>query len=295
LVLRAERALKAATKLQPSATVDAAIKQLDARAAALRKQQASLRATLQSLRPTPAKPKPKAPAKPKAPSKPARHADKDKRRDNDKGKDRDKDTAGVRLPMTLTAAHKPQPSASGSHRHASVTVHRHASSGAQPPAPAPTKAKAPTTTVQHKPTATGTGHQILVCPLASSGNGSSSGSGSLGGCPPPRPCVQWGWQCHRPRCGPLPRFNNTGVATRLWPWCWPVPPSPCGGPLKAPTAAAPSIICIGPLGANHGTRVRHHTGGSVSGAGTGTVVTPASGSGTLVQAPLVPAPGGVTP
>jgi len=277
LVLRAERALKAAIKLQPSTVVDAAIKQLDVRAAALRKQQADLRATLRALRPT-------TPAKPKTP---ARHPDKDKA----KAKGRDQDTAGVRLPMTLTAAHKPQAPAAGSHaRVGTATKVR-------------SKVKAPTTTVQRKPTTTNTGKRVLVCPL-SAGAGSSGGIGQcpppligrcgsvplpwhVWPCPPPRPsCAPWWWQCHRPRCGPLPKGGATGFATRLWPWCWlPVPPSPCGGPLKAPASGATtSIVCIGPLGGSRGGRLSHHTwGGTLNGSGSGTV----SGTWTLPQAQVV--------
>ena len=275
LVQRAERALRAATKLQPSATVDAAIKQLDARATALQKQQSALRATLQSLHPTPSKPKPKAKAASPPTPKPTQKPKPKHRVAANKGQ------AGVHLPMTLTAALKGQHrGSSSSHARASVK-HR-----------TPAASTSTTTTVAKAPAGTGSGHRVRICPLAGSGIGRG-----IVGCPPVvppcghtllrwrcwPPCTQW-WPCHRPRCDRFTRFNNAASGGSLLPWCW---PPPCGGPLKAPTAATPSIMCplesaatAGASGVRGGVihRVTSTTGPTGRVSGTVTVLRTASGS-----------------
>lgn len=246
LVLRAERALKAAVKLQPSATVEAAIKQLDARITALRKQEASLQAKLRSLRATP---------------KPGGKDD-----DKDLGKDRDR---SHHRSMTLTAAAKPQHVSAASHGRPSVTDPGAAPSKVTrvrtvPKAKGPAKVPGKAPAKAHKPAPVpvklkGPG-KVHVCPLASSG----ARVASIATCPPPlamppcgrplvlmpwrcRPPCSWPrWRCHPPSCGPVPRFNGSATATgnSVPSWCWPWPPvPPCGGILKARAAGTQAIMC----------------------------------------------------
>ena len=288
LILRAEQALRAATRLQPSATVDAAIKQLDARAAALRNQEASLRAELRSLRPAPSTPKP-------TPKPSGQDRDGNNMSDHNQGRARDhratSDPAGQR--PRVTPARERRRGSAPSRGHPSV---KHAA-----PTPSTTTrvtkiSKAPTKDPKPAPVK-GLRKQASACPLTSGGARGVGNATCPPVAPPPcgrplvlmpsrcwPPCTAW-WPCHQPPCGgPWQRFNAASAGNPVPSRCWPWPPCSIGGGFKA-RAAAQAIMCpLQPVVGAGGT-----TGGVLHRPASGTLK--ATRTVTQRRTAPVPAPG----